>query len=238
MKLKVSFVLVAILIGAAMLPFYFVRNSSGGIALQKGEDVYLFLGAGHEGYKTSCLGYAFGRIKDYLRVPTPISDRNFSTLVLHVTPFTVVSHRFDYGKDGASAPDFLTPYGDTFYAMCRGMALCKWTGDGFHNVPEKDKRAFGGVQHLMHTGFHNKIINGWTAQEVGGTVDSGFVINANEKFTIVAKDETAGDPDSHRIKIDLLRQGQAPQTLYEADGRVRRVSKSEYLQYFQKSSSE
>ena len=55
MKLKLSFVLVAILIGAAMLPFYFVRNSSGGIALQKGEDVYLFLGAGREGYRSVLL---------------------------------------------------------------------------------------------------------------------------------------------------------------------------------------
>jgi hypothetical protein len=238
MKLKLSFVFVAILVGAAIVPFYFVRDSSGGIALQKGGDVYLFLAVGHDGYKTSGLGYAFGQIKEYFRVPTPISDRNLSTLVLHVTPSTVVSHGFDYGKDGASAPDFLTPYGDTFYAMCGGMALCKWTGDGFHNVSEEDKRVFGGVQHLMHTGFNNKIINGWTAQEVGGTLGSDFVINADEKFTIVAKDEAAGDQDSHRIKVDLLREGQAPQTLYKADGRVRWVSKSEYLQYFQKSSSE
>lgn len=232
MKLKLSFVLVAILIGAAMLPFYFVRNSSGGIALQKGEDVYLFLGAGREGYKISSLGYVFGRIKDYFRVPTPISDRNFSTLVVHVTPSTVVSHRFDYGKDGASAPDFLTPYGDTFYAMCRGMALCKWTGDGFHTVSKEDNRAFGGIQNLMHTGFDNKTINGWSAREVGSIGGSGFVIRANEKFTIVAKDEAAGDPNSHRVKIDLLRKGEAPQTLYKADGRARWVSKSEYLQYF------
>jgi hypothetical protein len=237
-KLKVSFVLVAILIGAAMLPLYFVRNSSGGIALQKGDDVYLFLAVGHDGYKTSGLGYIFGRIKEYFRVPTPISDRNLSTLVLHVTPSIIVSHRFDYGKDGASAPDFLTPYDDTFYAMCRGMALCKWTGDGFHNVSEEDKRAFGGVQHLMHTGFANKIINGWNAQEVGGTIGSGFVINANEKFTIVANDEAAGDASNHRIEVDLLRKGQTRQILYKVDGRVRWVSKSEYLEYFQKSSSD
>ena len=161
-KTVVALVVLAVaLVASATLKVYYIRDGSGGTLFWRGDEAYLFLGAGHTGYRISYLEYPLARIMEYFYAPPLPQHRRGSLLVIHVTPSVVERHINDDRDDAATGPNFMTPFNDGFYAVCSGAVLCKWTGNGFEPTTQEEQRRLDGGNRLVRGSMENQIVNGW-----------------------------------------------------------------------------
>jgi hypothetical protein len=196
---------------------------------QKGDEAYLFLGAGHMGWHFPALSYPWVVAKGYLRIPTEFSDQSGQSLVIRVTP-EGVQRRWTYKSSDIS---LLTPFEDGFYARCPGTVLCKWTGKGFDPVNAEEEKRIG-IDNPYVGSFDNTVINGWTAHVLKYVPGDHFKVQIGQDVVIDVRNDAGSEPAYSNTSVDLLRPGKAPENLLRANAKPRRVSWSEYEQLFGK----
>lgn len=215
-------VTLVLLLGASLIKIYVVADHAGVTAFQRNNEVYLFLGGGHTGWRFSALSYPLVMAGGYLHIPAAPADVNGQSLVLRVT-LEGVQRWTNKSKDIAT----LTPFEDGFYARCPGTVLCKWTEKGFEVASPEDARRIG-TDNLYIGSLDNKVINGWTTHQLKFAPGDHFDIQFGQGFTISARNLSEKDSTYPNVSVDLLRAGQAPENLYRADARPRVVSKANY----------
>jgi hypothetical protein len=209
----------------SMFHVYLVRCVAGGSAMTKGDAQYLVLRMDQYGYRYTLMGYALDSVKQFFRVPLPLSDDHaISVTVIDIDPTSTHEHTLNYGKEPAVLPEYLTPYSNTIYAECVGLKLCKWDGDGFRYATPEESQAFGGVDRLSRTYRDNAVVNGWKIQSIDPKADS-FKIGVSDTFETSIKAEPV-------LVVELSRPGRSPETLFRASQGIRWVSKSEYSRTF------
>jgi len=227
----VLLVLVLAVVMALTWRVYVVADGSGAKVFWKGEEAYLFAGDSHTGYHFRALEYLFVLLAQYFYfVPSPETQVG-STLVIKVTPSGVEKHIVNYGEWPAHGPLFLTPFDDDFFAMCPGGVLCKLAGDRYERATEEEQRRFGGIDQLARAGFTE--LNGWHARAAGLPGDH-FEVQVGKDLVISVTNHATNPRAYPWITIDLLRNGQPTQSLYNVDGTPRIVGKAKYERTFRK----
>src|SRR5260370_12200110 len=231
-KKVIALVVLTIALAASVsLKVYFLRDHSGGTLFWRGEEAYLFLGAGHTGYRFSYLKYPFVALGEYFYVVCFPEHKFRSSLVIHVTSSAVERHVIDDTE--ATGPGFMTPFEDGFYAMCPGSIFCKWTSNGFKPATKEEEQSHGGVDGLVRGSMDNQIVNGWHVRYTGSP-SAHFEAEIGKNLVISVRNHIGNESVYQSVSIVLLRPGQAPESLYNVDGTTRRVSKSEYERAFKK----
>jgi hypothetical protein len=225
-------ILVAVLVVAAFTNEYYITDGAGATLFWKGDETVLFLGTSSSGYHFKFIEYPAVALRAYFNAPMPPSVARVSTTVVRVTPLVVVRYHLNYGKDTVNAPEFLTPFDDGFYAMCTGLALCKWAGNRFDPATEEEVRRLNGISHLYHGDMNNQIVNGWSVRQLPRSPHSHFEIEIADSYSIYARDLASTAREQPRISVDLRRPGKPPESLYSVDGTPRRVSRTEYKNLF------
>jgi len=221
-------VLVLLVLGAWIVQLHFVSDNAGATVFQRGNEAYLFLGAGHTGWRFPALLFPLVIAKGYLHIPADISDQNSQSLVIRVTP-EGVQRWINETADAA----FITPFQDGFYGLCPGAALCKWTEKGFVlATPEGEERIT--IDDLQRGSLDNKVVNGWLTRELKLTPGDHFEIKLDDGTTIAVENYAERDWGLQNVRVDLLRSGKAPETIYRAVGIPRLVTKSAYERFFPK----
>jgi hypothetical protein len=221
-----------LVVSAAFLNMYVVRDYGGATLISKDDEAILYVGTAHIGYRFSYLEYPLILIRQYFHAPPlPRAKSAFSTLI-RITPSAIEQHTANTGDDPGRNIAYLTPFEEGFYAMCNGDSLCKWTANGFKPVTEEEKNKFGGIGHLVRGDINNKTINGWSVRQLHQSSGNHFEVSVGGKFSISAKNDAATDRDFPKLSIILVRPGQAPESLYSVDGRPRQISAREYRSIF------
>jgi hypothetical protein len=221
---------------AALLHIYYLSDGGGGTLFYKGDEAYLFLGAGHIGYRFSYLEFPFVLIGEYFYRSPYTNDKNVSELVIRITPDSMERHFVHYGYGFETIyPLFLTPLDDGFYAVCQGGFVCKWTGSGFERAAE-GRQPIDGVDHLAKGDMNNQVINGWNVRTIGA-LDAGddFQVPLGRDVAISVKSLRSGAPNEvwpKRVTIELLRPNQPPEILYDRNAAQRKVNRKEYESAF------
>jgi hypothetical protein len=232
-RILIVTIFVAALLASLLAQLYFVSDHAGATLFQRGDEAYLFLGAGHTGSHFPALAYPLVIAKAYLRVPVEASDVFGQFLVIRVTPSGVQRWVEDVRKDKPNGVALLTPFEDGFYARCPGTVLCKWTGNSFDPVSAEEEKRIG-IGNLYIGSFDNKVVNGWTAHVLRFAPGDHFEVQLAKDFVIAVRNYSERDWAHPSVTVDVLRPGKAPENLYRVDGRPRLVSKSEYKQVFGK----
>jgi len=231
-KTVIALVVLAMALAASVsLKVYYMRDHIGGTVFWRGDEAYVFLGAGHTGYRFSYLEYPFVVAGEYFHMVSSPEHQFGSSLVIHVTPSMVERHVIDDTE--ATGPGFITPFEDGFYAMCPGAIFCKWTSSGFKPATKEEERRHGGVDHLVRGSMDNQIVNGWHVRYTGSP-NAHFEVEIGKNLAISVRNHIGNESVYQRVSVDLLRPDQAPESLYNGDGTTRRVSKSEYERIFKK----
>lgn len=218
---------VVLVLGAWLAQLYFVADHAGVILFQKGDEAYLFMGAGHTGWHFPALSFPLVKARQYFNIPPDVSDQIGLSLVIRVTP-EGVQRWMNKSADVA----LLTPFNDGFYARCPGTVLCKWTDKGFVGAsPEEEKRI--GIDNLYAGSLVDTAVNGWTTHQLKVAPGDHFEISLSRDVVIAVQNhsEYSGYPN---VTVVLLRAGRAPETLYGANTVPRLVSRSEYERAFGK----
>jgi len=231
-KMVIALLVLAMVLAASVsLNVYYVRDGSGGRLFWRGDEAYLFLGVGHVGYRLSYLEYPLVTVMEYFYVPFSPEHRRGFEIVIHVTPSVVERHVVDYGED-PSTPVFMTPFDDAFYAMCPGAVLCKWTGRSYEPATAEEQRRLDGGNRLVRGSMNNQIINGWHVREFFRSPGDHSEVEIGKNLVISVQNHATDVRANPWVSVDLLRPGQAPESLYNVDETPRRVSKSEYDRIF------
>lgn len=224
-KWAVTSVILVLILGAWVVQLHFISDNAGATLFQRGNEAYLFLGAGHTGWHFPALLYPLVMAKGYLHIPADISDQYGQSLILRVTPEGV--QRWEAPSTDIS---FLTPFEDGFYGLCPGSVLCKWTtGKGFGIASSEEEKRIG-INDLHKGSPDNQVVNGWTGHVLKFSPGDHFEVRLDQNLVIAVQNRSMKDGAYRDVTVDLLRPGQAPENLYHADGFPRRVSKSEYEQ--------
>lgn len=231
--------IVLIIAATALIVFfgqiYIVSNHAGVTVFSKGNEAYVFLGTSSTGYHFRYLQYPAAAIGGYFYAPPiPANDR-VSTMVIRITPSGIQRFQLEYGKEPALAPSFLTPYGDSFYAMCPGMILCKLSGTEFSPATQQEQQALGGLSNLVRGDINNRVINGWFVRETRAVPGDHFEIHFGSGFVISAKNRATDMRDEPSISVVLVRPNEPTEVSYDVDGSPRRVSRAEYWKTFGRS---
>jgi hypothetical protein len=234
---KIWLVVIAILAVSALIHVYYLVDGSGATLFSRGDEAYLFLASGHEGYRVSYLAFPFAIVREYFNAPISRTDYGGCSLVIRVTASKVERFLTHCGDPDLQYVAFVTPFEDGFYAMCRLSIVCKWTESGFVPATQEETRRVGGVSGLVKGDMKDQTVNGWNVRyarmpgdHVEVPISSELIISVRNRATDVPKWQ---DP---WITVDLLRPGQSPQTLYDVNGKPRRVSKREYEDVFRQTS--
>ena len=227
-------VLALALAASASFKVYFLADHVGATLFSRGDEAYLFLGAGHTGYRFSYLEYPLARIMEYFNAPPSAQHRRGSLLVIHVTPSALERRIDDDRDDAATGPGFMTPFEDGFYAMCSGAVLCKWTTQGFEPATVEEQRRLDGGNRLVRGSMNNQIVNGWHVRESFRSPGDHAEVEIGKNLAIFVQNHATDMRAYPWVSVDLLRPGQTPESLYNVDGTPRRVSSSEYEQAFGK----
>lgn len=235
-KVIVLIILAIALAASAFLKIYILADSSGATVYWKGDEAYLFLGVGHDGYRLSYLEYPFVVIGEHFYVvPSPL-NRCASSLVIHITPAAVERHSMGC-EEVWSGPLNMTPFDDGFYAMCPGVILCKMTvNGGFRPATEEEQRRIGSPDRLVHflQDTINGMVNGWHVRSSRRSPGDHFEAEIGKNLVISVRNHATDVRAYPSVSVELLRPGQAPEGLYNVNGTPRRVSKSEYDRAFNK----
>jgi hypothetical protein len=234
---KICFAAIAILTVSAILHVYYLVDSSGAAVFSRGEEAYLFLDSGHEGYRVSYLAFPFAILREYFNAPVTRTDYGGCSLVIRVTPSNAERFLTHCGDPDLQYVAFVTPFEDGFYAHCRGSIVCKWTESGFVPATQEETRRVGGLSGLVKGDMNNQNVNGWNAHYAYLPGDHVEVPISNQLMISVRNHATNVQEWQYPwITVELLRPGQSPQTLYDVNGQPRRVSKSEYENVFRQTS--
>ncbi len=120
----------------------------------------------------------------------------------------------------------------SFFAMCSGAVLCKWTANGFELATEEEQRRHDGVNRLVRGSMNNQIVNGWHVRGSFRSPGDHAEVEIGKDLVISVRNHAADVRAYPWVSVDLLRPGQEPESLYSVDGTPRRVSKSEYDRTF------
>jgi len=170
--------------------------------------------------------------EQYFYAPAFADDKRIAATVIRVTASTIERHAVVFGQRSGDAPDLLTPFGESFYALCPGMILCKWTGTQFVTATQREERDFGGIDHLIRGDIGNNPVNGWRRRDTDPTAGDQFSIEVGGKFSILVRNNAKSKLSYPDISIELLRPSEAPVDLWHVNGAPRRVSEKEYRAAF------
>jgi len=168
---------------------------------------------------------------EYFNAPPSAEHRPASSVVIRVTPSAIERYVMDYGE-APSTPAFVTPFEDGFYAMCPGAVLCKWTAHGFDPATVEEQRRLDGGNRLVRGSMNNQVVNGWSVREAFRSPGDHAEVEITKNLVISLRNHATDARAYPWVTVDLLRAGQAPESLYNVDGTPRRVSKSEYDRIF------
>jgi hypothetical protein len=146
----------------------------------------------------------------------------------------VERHVVNFGEEHGLSPDSITPFDDGFYARCPGVVLCKWTGSSFELATQEEQRTHDGTNRLFRGNTSNGTINGWSVHHVGVSPGDHFEVQVGNNFAIAVKNQTIDVREYPWVSVDLLRQGQPRESLYNVKGRGRTISRAEYESLFSK----
>ena len=231
----VGIVLLAILALCFSTEIYYLRESTGGDLWWHQDEAYLFLGSGADGHHLRVAAYPWETLKEHLYAPAFPDDRRFAVTVIRITDSAIERHNVDFGREAGNGADFLTPFGEDFYAMCTGMILCKWVGSHFDPATVEEQHKFGGVDHLLRGEIGDNSVNGWFRRSTDPAPGDHLSINVGGKFSILVENKATNKLSYPDISIELIRPGQAPVNLWHVDGTPRIVSEKEYEAAFQPS---
>lgn len=231
----VAIVVLAILALCFPTQIHHLRENTGGSLWWHQDEAYLFLGSGTDGHHLSVAAYPWETLKEYLYAPAFPDDRRFAVTVIRITDSAIERHNMEFGREAGSAPNFLTPFGEDFYAMCPGMILCKWVGSRFDPATEEEQRRFGGIDHLLRGEIGDNPANGWFRRWTDPAAGDHLSISVGGKFSILVKNNATNKSSYPDISIELIRPGQASINLWHVNGTPRIVSEKEYKAAFQPS---
>src|SRR5579871_2492694 len=224
-KLLLFAVVVVLLLASCLIQLHFVIDGGGVTAFQKNDDVYLFVGEGHTGWRFPAIQYPFAIMASYLNVAFPSSDTSGRGLVLRVSPQGV--QRFPGNREGTKPLNYseLTPFGEDFYALCPGAVLCKWNGRSFAPATA-DEQNWLPLSQLHRGSYEGQPINGWTAHALSLAPGSHFEFRLSGSRIVSVRNQSRNFGYPSPI-IELQESGLSPQILFrpEGDGSAHLVSK-------------
>lgn len=234
---KATILIAAMLIIATTLicHMYFIKASSGGIALWNTRETYLFLGSSERGLRVSYFWYPVVLVGAYFNVPEEPDDDNTKMVVFHITSTSLERHEIPLESDPARTPNMYTPLDGRIYVNypARG-GLCWWAGDHFQPATEEERLRGGpgGLNILTSGPLDDK--NGWSRRYLAAVENSQFTISTSEKIEVSVSNVAlhSGFPEN-TLSVQILRSGMAPQTIWNVAGRSgERVSRTEYWHIF------
>src|ERR1700722_11652722 len=235
-KAKMSSVIVLLAVGlvaSMVLNMYYIADGSGATVFSRGDETYLFLGNGHTGYHFAYLAYPLVVLREYFNAPLSPADELRCSLVIHITP-TVTERHLNCGDSSpAHYVGFLTPFDDSFYALCQGAILCRWTENGFVPATDEEGRRIGGTSGLVKGDMNNQTVNGWKVHR-SGLPGAHFEVTIGRDIVLSVRNHATNVREWQYpwVTVDLLRPGQNQQSLYDVNGRPRRATKQENDQTF------
>lgn len=215
---------------------YVVRGSVGGQLYWHRGEALIFVEISTSGTRVNYARYASEPLLlSFGHVRKPDDERCSEILVFQITDKSVQRYDTDlyrYAKEPYCNVGFQV-FEDGIYAS-RWPVLWRWTGSHFERpTPEEyghfASGIFAGKFESHPWQFDNR--DGWSMRSFGQTPpQTQFAING-QTVSIVFSGETW---PMKPLSIDLIRNGQSPQRLWQFDGRPRRVSRAEYGGLFQR----
>lgn len=231
-KVKIV-LLIVVIVSAATIKTYYIRNDSGQELLWSTGEAYLFINVHRRGIRVSYLEYPWLIFKEWLggfAAVRPPDDELSFVVVIHVTPSAVERHVVIVPDTApGAAPGFYTPLEGHIYANYPGLGgLCRWADDHFERATEEERNRLGGINHLTLVDFDND--GGWSRRGVGGGVGYEFTAEVAGNFSLVVKNQAKDPREYPKISFDLLRSTQSPERIWYLDETPRGVSRSAYHQ--------
>jgi hypothetical protein len=203
-KKKIGIALLAALVViAASLHVYLIRDDTGGYALWNHSEAYFF-------------------------ITVPDNERQ-SLVVVRVTSAGAERHDLKQeDSEPGSTPGVFTPREGRIYATCPALGgLCIWAGDHFERAPEAERQA-GPLQGLIERNFENDE-HGWSKRGFAVmATDSNFTIGVGDEFKLAVNAVAAKKNVRGAISIDVLQHSQDPTRVFSFDVRNERIGRSEY----------
>jgi hypothetical protein len=223
------------IVALAICNVYLIREHNNGTVLWSANEAYLFIGYGREGVRVKCLLYPWSILKENLGVIADPDDQRASLCVIRVTPSGVERHvlSVEDHRPGAG-PGLYTPLEGQIYVNYPALGgLCRWAGDHFEKATPEERQRLGGIYRLT-TGDMDNRETGWSRRAFGtGPGDAKLTIDVGHKFGISVRTSAAGENTNGTALIDLLRDGKAPERIWDFYARRGRISRTEYWHAFQ-----
>jgi hypothetical protein len=236
MRNKKAAILFALFLVVVALSFSFqmhlVRDWSDATVYSRENEAYIYMGESHTGYHFPYVTYPFLIFREYFYLGTEANDQRSAALILHVTPTSIDRQIYVPVDLNHSGPFFITPFEDGLYGMCPGGTLCKWTGKSYEPATAEQQQKFGGIEHLVRGNTGNQPVNGWVIHRSYQPGEQ-FKVQVGKGIVIVVQNHNKEGSVYKWVTVDLLRDGQPPEHLYNVDGRKPRlVSKATYDHIF------
>ena len=239
MRNKAILIIAALILIAAALHVYFLREHAWGCILWDADEAYFIVQVVRTGYHVSYLGCPWFFAKEYFGAVESPLDSYAALVIIRVTSSGIERHVVklaDREEGGAgSDPDRFTPIEGRIYANCPTLnGLCRWVGDHFEGVTQEERQRLGGSDRLTKADFDNDK-NGWSRRQFGaGPNDRRFTIEVGDKFRLTVMNSGVPGTKNGSVSIDLLRPGQDSQRIADFDARQAggMVSKTTYQRAF------
>lgn len=230
-------ILTAITLALVYPMVYAVQGSGGGALFWDASEAFLFISENSYGARMNYLRYALEPLLVGMGVVHATGAESCSkTLVIRVADKKVQRYDTDlyrYAEESGCSFQFELFRGQ-IYAVS-WPRLLKWSGTRFERTTPEEYGAYatalsGGKTVSLHPWeFDN--VDGWSMRALGQTPPKYDLVLNGQPVTIVYSGETWPPKP---LSVDLMRPGQAPERIWEFDGRAHRVSKAEYEHTFEK----
>jgi hypothetical protein len=226
-----AIVLIVAVSGLLLLGFdpavYVVRSSGGGVLYWNASEALLFMGGGNMGVRMSYLRYAAEPfIVGLGHVRRPDEKSCSRVIVIEVTDKNVEQHDTEVGCVFS-----YNVIGGHIYALS-GPQLWVWSGNEFQPASVEEIRSFEASNSTRADSSHPwqfDDVQGWSMRELRQTPAQHRIL-LNGQFVTIVFHGTTWPP--RPLSVDLIRPGQAAQTIWSFDEAPRRVSKGEYAHLF------
>lgn len=236
--LAVLLILAAVLLVFECLTVYVVRRSAGGGLYWNADQALLIITGSAQGARMSYLRYTVEPFVEMLGdIRQPSDQRCSEVLVIQVTDQAVQHYETDLWRY-AEEPycDYrVAPFGGEIYVGYLAQdKLWKWSKDHFEKATAEELQAFheakAGEKALSHPSEFDKI-EGWSMRGLGQTSPENEIVIDNRPAQIVFHGRTWPPKP---LSLQLIRSGEAPQTIWSLNEEPQRVTRSEYDRVFGK----
>jgi hypothetical protein len=216
---------IGLLLMAHFKQLYFITDRADGQLIWNVNQADVFLREVTLGYRVSYLAYPLEGVQEILyHVPSP-DKRRSNTIIMELTDSKV--HRIDINYTNITSIEQVN--GDIFAATEAG--LLRWAGSRFIPASTQEKEQFKRGVLASYHGPDYDSVNGWSAR-------SSILGGEQHRYRIqLSRSTLALDVRGHfdrDLSIDVLRPGQARETIWHLSERPRWVSKAEYQEVFGK----